>query len=227
MKRSLLGLLALLGVGCAAHGTKPHEMSAQKHQDEAKAAEAAASQHAAQYDPDAEAKEKKCHAQKGGVVCWTSTYNPTEEHLKQTKKVLDLADEHRKASQKLKDAEALACAGLSPEEVAISPFFHREDIIRVEEERSAKQNILQGTEVTFVKVPGLTQDRFQQVLTCHLARNASMGGAPTDMDYCPLALPGIKAEVRETTEGFVVEVSSSDVETAKKSLQRAQALITH
>ena len=223
MRPVLFSVIFLLGVGCAARGTKPHEMSAQEHQKAADAANAAASQHATQYDPVSEAKEKKCHSQKSGVVCWTSTYNPTEEHLKQTKKSLELAEDHRKASQKLRAAETLSCAGLSTEEMAISPFSHKEDILRVEEERSAKQNIIQGTNVTFVKVPRLTQELFQQVLDCHIARNASMV-AIVEMAYCPLALPEMKAKVRETPEGFVVELRSNNTESTKQALQRAQAL---
>jgi hypothetical protein len=221
MKRLMIGVLVL--VGCTARGTKPEDASAQQHLKAADDAQASASQHSAQYDPSAEIKEKKCHAQKGGVVCWTSVSNPTEEHLKQAKKSMQLAEEHRKASQKLRDAEVLACAGLSPEEVATSPFAHKEDILRVEEIRSAK-NILQGPEVTFTKVSGLTQELFQQELNCHVARNVSMGGSPDDMSYCPLALPDVKAKVRETPEGFVVELSSTNPEVAKQSLQRALAL---
>jgi hypothetical protein len=40
--------------------------------------------------------------------------------------------EHRAAPEALREAEARACAGVAPVERNASPFYHREDILRVE-----------------------------------------------------------------------------------------------
>jgi hypothetical protein len=217
---------SLAGFGCAgSQGTEPHDMSAAQHEKAAGAEDVAASQHDAQYDPQATAEQKRC----AKAVCWTSETNPTEEHKADVERHQKLAAEHRAAAQALRDAEAQACAGIPEEDRDTSPFYHREDITSVSEIKSttargkAQVESAVGARAVFRAVPGLTAEWLQREVDCHLARAAAVGNNMPEMDYCPLVLKGVNAKVSSTGDGFAIDVTSADATVAKEAERRMVA----
>lgn len=229
-------ILALLPLGCAgAPGTQPHDMSASQHEAAAAQEDSFATTHAAQHDPAATTTTEKCRSArgKGGgePICWSSTVNPTEQHRRDAEEHRKIAEQHRAAAQALQSAEEKVCGGIAEEDRETSPFYHREDIVRVErleESRPIKGGgppELKGAIVVFRAVPGLTAEWFQRLISCHIARNAAMGHDPTHMTYCPLALKDVTASVTSTGDGFAVEVRGPDRAAAEEILRRARALL--
>jgi hypothetical protein len=222
-----IGSFAL--IACASTpGAQPQDMSAAHHEQMAASQETAASQHASQYDPNAQTKTVTCGGKAG---CWTSTTNPTKEHLAEADKLRKMAADHRTASQALRDAEARSCAGLSDEDRDTSPFSHRDDIASVQPAYASRgggkltpANELIGAVVTFRALPGLTAEWLQRVVECHIARNNAMGNDMPEMTFCPLEPKGVNATVSSSGDGFAVRIESQDAKTAQEVLRRAQAL---
>jgi hypothetical protein len=189
--------------GCAAAGTQPHEMSAAEH--EARA-------------------EHPCGTD---TPCWTTANRPTP--MDSQRAVIDRqsAAEHRAAAKALRDAEAQACAGLSPDDRDISPFDRRQDIERVEPLRVRDPKGIPhdvGVTVAFRAVPGLTSEWLQRIVDCHTARNAVLGHQVPWMPDCPLVPNYITATVRSTGNGFAVDIRSDDPATRQELRKRADAL---
>ena len=129
-----------LTAACGTPGAKPHDMSAAQHDRDAETHDAAASTHPPQYDPNATVDRRNCLPTGGGGStsgaafgggCWTSVSNPTTEHLRAAEDHRRQAMDHRAASSALRDAEAGACAGISPDDRDMSPFDHGEDMAGV------------------------------------------------------------------------------------------------
>ena len=227
---------ALAGCG-PAPGTQPHDMSAAQHQAMARGEEQSAAGHAAQFDPAAKVERSGCGlASRAGEACWSSVSNPTAAHLAEVDRHRKLAAEHRAASQALRDAEAVACLGLSESNRDMSPFAHREDIAGVEvvvtggassASASSPRSIPQtrGAIVVFRATPGMTAQWLQRVVDCHLARNAALGHDAREMPYCPLMPKDVAAHVTPRESGFAVEVTSSEATTVQEIVRRAQALV--
>jgi hypothetical protein len=208
--------------GCASTpGARPEENSVAGH-------EQAASQHEA--EAAAAAENCKRGTPPAGTVCWTSVTNPNPHVQKEVAKHEKMAADHRAASQALRDAEAGACAGVSPKDRDESPFAHREDIEGVDMITSALGGRsggfrLNGASVRFRALPGMTAEWLQRVVDCHMARNAAMGYAMPEMSYCPLMLRDVTATVTSTGRGFAIAVRSDSVETATEIKRRAEALL--
>lgn len=83
---------------------------------------------------------------------------------------------------------------------------------------------LVGASVLFRPVPGLTLERLQQIVDCHLARNAALGHDSSTMPDCPLVLAGVSAAVEQTPTGLVVLLRAADPATAREVLERAERL---
>lgn len=227
-----LGAFSLLVQGCAgAPGTQPHDMSASHHEAAASQEERAAAEHAGQHDPAATTTRERCRrGGKGAVepICWTSTVNPTKQHLHDAEEHRRVAEQHRAAAQSLRSAEEKVCGGIAPEDRDTSPFSHREDMVRVErieDPGQGKSSVpeLRGATIVFRAVPGLTAEWFQRLVDCHIARNAALGHGAPDMAHCPLALKDVTASVTSTGDGFAVAVRSTDHATAEEILRRARA----
>lgn len=222
--------LFLLGA-CAAKGTRPHDMAAEAHEAEAESAKASAAEHAGQYGPAASETTLRCHAGKGGRVCWSALTNPTAEHLRSAEAMSKLAAEHRAASEALRSAEAAACADLAAEDRDISPFAYTADVVAVDAltvtHGAGKTGSIEtvGAVVTVRAVPGLTAEWLQRVVDCHVARAASLGHAAPGMPDCPLVPAGVSAKVASTGSGFQVEIRSADGEAAGEVLARARRLL--
>lgn len=227
--------LGLVVAACASTpGANPHDMSAASHMRSASEHGAVASAHGAQYDPEASSSQARCSqgsaARDSFDVCWTSTVNPTKEHLEQMAMHRRHAADHRAASEALRTTEVRACTGLSPDDRDVSPFFHTADIASVERltvpdlggDLPADRTV--GAIVTFRAVPGMTAEWLQRVVDCHLARNAALGHTAPEMPDCPLVPAGVSAEVESTGRGFAVRVRADDLAAAKEVFARAQRL---
>ena len=235
MRRLVASLLAGFA-GATACATTPRadveEISAVAHSCVALAQEHAAQKHAAQYNPSAAEERNRC-APVGAVsgsdqTCWTSVQNPTARHLRYATTYRKRAEEHRIASKLLRDAETRACTGIAGDDRDISPFWHREDIVRVEPFSvwGDDEVVSSGAIITFRPVPGLTVEWLQRLVDCHLARNAALGHVVPDMPDCPLVPKGVRATVRPTQDGgLAVEISAEDPETAAEVLARASRLV--
>jgi hypothetical protein len=211
-------------------GARPHDMGAAQHQAAAEREEQASEPHAAQYNPNAAVTRERCASSRAyDVACWTSTTNPTGEHLETARRYRQMASDHRAASQALRDAEARACAGLSDDDRDMSPFHHREDIVGVEPLYASTvfgtTTRVEGAVVTFRAVPGMTAQWLQRVVDCHLSRNAALGHDVPEMAYCPLVPRGVDAKVSATATGFAVTLRSDDADTAAEVLRRSRALV--
>jgi hypothetical protein len=220
----------LASVGCAAPGTAPHDMSAAQHEAMAKQEDTAAAEHAAQHDPSAVKKTEHCPRGQS-TPCWSSTVNPTQKHRSEAESHKEMAAKHRAAAGALAQAEATACTGIDPENRDVSPFYHREDVVSVTPfERTMNQgkqtrSVAAGATIKFRAVPALTAEWLQHEVDCHLARAAAVGFDMPEMSQCPLMLKGVKATVSSAGDGFFVQVTSDDSDTAQEILRRAQGLV--
>lgn len=226
-------LIALLAAACGskAPGAKPHDMSVAAHDREAAAHQAIASEHEARYDPGV---PDPCDARVAS--CWTAMRTSTEQHRDEAAQHARIAAAHRRASAALRQAEARACGLVSQTDRDTSPFQRTEDIVRAEplveadlggdmgRTGEAVGTRIVGAVVTFRAVPGLTVPRFQQMIDCHLARNAALGHVVPEMPDCPLVPRGANARVRASGTGFAVEIRGADSASAREILARARRL---
>ncbi len=233
-------LIAFLMSSCATTpGSHPHEMSSAQHEAAAKAEERVAAGHDAQYVPNAAAPKEKCSPRSGPSlrtgfdpeVCWTSVVNPTDVHRRVADEHRRHAADHRGGSSALRDAEARACVGITPDDRDISPFEHKEDIATVEPLNvgagGAKQPSMRlvGATVTFRAVQGMTTEWLQRVIECHVARNAALGHVVPEMPNCPLVPNGVEAHVTSSGNDFAVAIRSNDMPVAQEILARARRLL--
>ena len=230
-----VGLITSTAACASTPGAQPHDMSAAQHEAMASADDKSAAAHAARYDPAASTdRPARCAAGAGQIDagdggCWTSAINPTAEHKTDAARHRKMAADHRAASKALRDVEASACSGLSDIDRDMSPFAHREDIVKVEplgaggSPKAPPRTA--GAIITFRATQGMTAQWLQRLVDCHLARSAAMGHEVPEMEYCPLMPKNVKARVTTEGAGFIVEVRSDDSESAKEILKRAQALV--
>jgi len=219
---SLLPLFAsLLTVACGPK-VDPHSASASAHEGHAAGHEAEASEHEKKYDPSAAVISERCGRLPANTGCWYSIYNPTSEHLAEANKHREEAAAHRKASAALRDAEAKACVGVSDDDRDMSPFHHREDILRVELLGGSGKP--ESAVVVFRKVLGLSVEALQKVVDCHLARAAALGHDVPEMSYCPLVPKGARAKVSAVADGFAVAIDAETTDGAKEVVARARVL---
>ena len=213
--------------GCAHQtpGAEPHDMSAAQHEAMARQEQSTAEAHSARYQATSEGTQ--CGR---AEPCWTTTRNPTQEHLNHAAEHKKRAADHRAASQALRDAEARSCVGISEEDRATSPFDHREDIESVEKLFSPpsggkhSMSRFEGATVTFRAVPAMSAQWLQRLVDCHLARNAALGHEVPEMAYCPLVHNGVTASVTQTSAGFAVGIRGADTATADEIWRRVQTL---
>jgi hypothetical protein len=144
-----------------------------------------------------------------------------------------------KATQKVRRCDTarravlrVSCAGLAPDDRDVSPFSHRADILGVSPLEAGPAQPRQkprtvGATVLFRPVPGLTVAELQQLVACHLARNATIGyeKAGAEMGGCLLTQQGTQATVRALESGFAVDIrADSPTTTGQEIWRRAQPL---
>lgn len=164
-------------------------------------------------------------------ICWTSSANPTVEHLEAAKEHARRAAEHRAASRALRVAEARACAGIPPADRDRSPFAHREDILSIKAFLAPSPGAdgieyprPAGAVVRFRAVPGMTLESLQRIVDCHVARSEAAGYAMPELSYCPLAVPRVAAKVTTAVDGFAVTIMADESASIDEVLRRARAL---
>lgn len=218
-------------VGCATTpGAEPQDMSAELHEREARAHQAEAQDHEARFDPNVSCLTTKGEAR---AVCWSPVQNPTEVHTRVEAQHARAAAAHEGAAKALRDAEANACAGISPEDRAISPFERTGDVASVEPLVLPAANAPNqlpnertvGAVVTFRAVPGLTAEWLQRAIDCHLARNAALGHEVPEMPNCPLVPKGVTARVVSSGARFAVQIKADEPATAREVLERARRVL--
>jgi hypothetical protein len=219
IRTTTLALVAI-GValaGCAATGTRPHDMSVAEHEAAARSEEAAAQKEAKQYDEDAWEAPEGC-----GDFCFSTWSNPTSEHAIAARKHRQLAAEHREASAALREAEHESCKGIPERDRDISPFFHRGDIVgvSVEDDDEPPSHFA----IRFRPVAGVDAEKMQRLVDCHLARNAARGHVAPEMPYCPLVPRGVSAEVEAEGSVLVVELEVDDEASRQEVRRRVEAL---
>jgi hypothetical protein len=216
--------------------TRPEAASAAEHRAAAKREEARLARHQELYDPKAQRTIRRCNAGSetrapGEPICWIETINPTAVHLQEIEAHRMRAVEHRKSARELRAVEERVCAGLAPDDRDVSPFSHRADILGVSPLQDTpatprREAPIVGATVLFRPVPGLTVAELQQLVDCHLARNATIGyeTASTEMSGCLLTQQGTHATVRPLEGGFAVDIKADDVAAGHEIWRRAQLL---
>ena len=228
-------VLTFVVVGCASTpGAGPQDMSAAQHETTAAREGAGARDHASQYDPAASVTQSECTPQEGAAgplapICWESATNPTDEHRRDAAAQMKSAAAHRAAADNLRNAEAKACAGVNPRDRDMSPFYHRESVLRVDALEAPPRNVpgtrdLEGATVIFKPVTGLTTASLQKIVDCHLERNASVGFEMPEMSYCPLSVKGASAKVTAVSDGFAVTIRGANTAASKQIWDRAATL---
>jgi hypothetical protein len=165
-----------------------------------------------------------------GEVCWSAPResDAAAEDLMKAAELRDAARRHRLISRELREAEARECAGIAEADVVRSPFGHRADIVGVEVVHGPVgpdgQPTVLGARVRFHHVGGLTVERLQHIIDCHIARDNALGNDVPEMSYDPLVPPGARATVIEIPHGYVVDVRSDDPAAAREIASRALAL---
>lgn len=218
----------LAAAGCATTpGAQPQDMSAEMHEREAQAHKTESRAHADRFDAN-----DRCFTEPGLArgACWSPVQNPTELHTRVAARHARAASAHQAAAQALRDAEANACAGIGPEDRAISPFERTADLASVEPLWPPGTNAATklpderalGAVVTFRAVPGMTAEWLQRTVDCHLARNAALGHDLPEMENCPLVPKGVQARVISAGEAFAVQIEAQDPATAREVLERAR-----
>ena len=232
MRTKTLVLGSMLAVACGGPpGARPNDMSAAAHGGAAEQHESLATTHAGQFDPSAAATSRDCAGKPGAGPCWTVGKNPTAGHSNEADEHRKMAADHRSASKALRDVETNACAGLAEADRDSSPFEHRDDVLGVEELRAkpplpkgAVTGPVEGASVTIRAVPGLTKEYLQRLVTCHSARNATMGHGMPEMAFCPLAVKGATATVDSAGGGFRVDIKGDTPQASDEIARRARAL---
>ena len=119
-------------------------------------------------------------------VPWVRSWDSIAEHQR-------IAALHRGKANELEIAYEEACGSRSPEEIAMSPLA-----------RYAIGGSPTATGVILYLSPGAGEpDKLLADLVCH---RAWMMLAPSDMDDCPLDLPGIALDVRGEPDGITVSI---------------------
>jgi hypothetical protein len=229
---TILLLLGLVTTGCAGpNGTRPQDMSASAHEAAAAAEESEARAQradAAAYPTD---ETRLCNPDSvidPGMICWTRQKSEAGGEVLSARRHEHLAHLHREAAEHLRQAEEKACQNVPDADRDESPFAHPDDIDSVVGLWSKPEGgpvlLLEGATVTFRSVPGLTAERLQKLIDCHLAHNATVGNDVARSPECPLVPKGVTARVKEVGGKLTVDIRGSTIDTAQEVLRRAKLL---
>lgn len=154
--------------------------------------------------------------------CWSYDRVRSEAHERRAEELRAEARRHREIARNLVEVERTLCAALSEDELARTPFFHRDDVATAVPLRDGDQVV--GAEVTFRPVPGLDAGWMQVALACHHARAAALGFPATYMSYDPTVLAHARFATGERDGRVVVSVRADDDVEAAVVWARSAAL---
>lgn len=161
------------------------------------------------------------------VPCWDPAEERAERHRIAALREDEIARRERRAAARLVEAEQEACRGISPSEIAHSPFSHRSAIASVTAERSG--DTVRGVRIVFKPVSGLNATWMEQAIACHRARFERLGEPPTYLSDDPTLVSGATATVvtRAGRNGHWIEVlvETRDDVAAHVALGRAEDLV--
>jgi hypothetical protein len=161
-------------------------------------------------------------------VAWSARVEPATAEVRRLETLRAAARSHRAASPALREAESVACFGLSPDDRDLSPFFYDRDVVDAEPLRAPGAPYpgrLQGAVVTFRRVEGLTARRLQRLVDCQAARDRALQYSAPETTWCPLAVRGVMAHVALGERGLQVRLESDDPDAAAETFMRAEALL--
>lgn len=207
--RNLL-LPLLLGAACGHPRVEPHSMSAREHE---------AASHAHAIEGEAHAQQATADCRPADWVCWTSP--ATGPHAREAAAHREAGEEHAVAAVELTDQTRSACANVAPADRENGAFSHRGDLASVTP--VADNQALRGARIAFQRVPGLTAERLQAIVTCERAELAEQGHPATSAS--PLAPAAVAVSVSESDAGLVVTIVSADPQLAHDIFERASRLM--
>ena len=82
-----------------------------------------------------------------------------------------------------------------------------------------------GVTIFVRPVLGLTEQRLQRLVNCHLAQNALVGHVSAVEPDCPLVPAGVSAAVRSASDRFAVDIKGSSPEVVKEIETRTRLLV--
>jgi hypothetical protein len=135
------------------------------------------------------------------TIPWTRSWRPDADHDR-------LAAVHRGKAAELEAAFDEACGARASEEVSISPL---------QRYGLGGWNTSTGV-IVYLRPDAGPADRLLANLRCH---RAWMMLAPTDMDACPLDLPGLQLDVRGDAEGITLALAVDDPKLVSELQRRA------
>ena len=154
------------------------------------------------------------------IPCWKAVLQ-ARPRLDEDKKEAEsrLTARRNSLGDGLSAAEEEACEGLSRTEVALSPFYFKEDVLAVEALDKSR-----GARVSFdANIPNLTEGRMKKVIHCHLAR-ARIICDPASADYCPLVLMNVETSVTNRDGRIVIEITGDSPEAGEAIMERVRSL---
>ena len=223
--RSFAPLLVVVLTGCGARQlTHPHDLSIAGHQSPAIQFESAA--RTTRSDAGGVGTVSNSSGCSGASGRGVPAGRAREDEVARSNW---LAARHRETAELLAWEEQYACGNLPEAERDSSPFGRGAAVLSVVpwmtavwtgelgEERLGGATIILGS-------TGLTAERLQQLVNCHIAHTAALGQKMQGMNDCPLALPGVVGVVFATSDGLEVTVASEDRTTATEIWRRSRQL---
>lgn len=168
----------------------------------------------------------------GASICWSDLADKSLERKSSVERQLRVETQLRSTCDALVPAEAEFCQGVSERDKALSPLSHYGDIASVMELKVERYlpgqtgPVLQvvGGRLVFDEVPGLTKDRLERLIQCHLARHRALSYRMEDVSEDPLSLQGIRVLVEPVGTGLAIDVRAADTEVVAKVLDRIRKI---
>jgi len=153
------------------------------------------------------------------LPCWRAVLSTSPRVAEDVARAVSSLNAQRSASGEPQRAdEAGVCLGLTQTEVALSPFYFKEDIVEVSRLTDGF-----GARVRFDAVPSLTVERMKKVVDCHLAR-AHVLCDPASSDACPLVLGQVSTHVHIDGGQVMVDIEGKNAESGDAILERLETL---
>ena len=212
-------------ISCAHPSTEPHEMSLQGHEEAARQAS----------QESERLRENPCPPTTGeavqtNAVCWTPSLASEAQRARAAEQQQRLAEAHGKAAAELREEADSACAGVAEADRVTIPFFHVQDLdgarpLRAPHDSKRPGQPKIGVTIFVRPVLGLTEQRLQRLVNCHLAQNALVGHVSAVEPDCPLVPAGVSAAVRSASDRFAVDIKGSSPEVVKEIETRTRLLV--